>query len=128
MGFLDILLAGPRVEHAKTALVAKYVFDGIRDSHLKEEIIKHAIIYLHENAPIPSTMEESISIFETLHEKVRCIFIAVALTEMGIDHTLDGFYMSFPSNPFTVEFYSDNTWNTAKRIILKNYGISVDIH
>lgn len=128
MGLLDIILAGPRVEHAKTALVGKYVFDNA-SAQLKKDITNHSIDYFHKNRPIQSfAKEESATKYHGMHDKVRFIFVAAAITEMGIDHKLKGFYMSFPNNPFTVEFYGDNIWWAAKQRLLKEYGISVEIN
>jgi len=127
MGFLDFLMAGPRVEHAKTAIVGKYVFDSIEDQSLKEQIVAQAIKILHDNSPFRVTIEKSIKRFQEMNDRVRYIFIAMAMAELGIDHHLSGFYASFPRNFFSVELYSENIWNTARKILSKKYGISVDI-
>ncbi|MEA1995065.1 MAG: hypothetical protein U9N18_02775 [Campylobacterota bacterium] len=47
--------------------------------------------------------------------RVRYVFLALAMAEIGIDHGLKGFQWTYVRNPFMVQTYSGKLWGSSER-------------
>ena len=113
MGFFS---TGRKVEEAKMALVGKYVFEQLTDVE-KEKVLSLANYRLQEGG-YPSTVEN-------LEEKVKWLFWALAMSELGIDHGMKGFRWMYIKNPFMITTLEDAHWKTAAEILSKKNGINI---
>jgi len=122
MGLLTFLFAGKRMEEIKMALVGKHVFDNLINADQKEQVIVHANERLKEGSS-PSdnrTMDD-------MDLRVRYVFLALAMAEIGIDHGLKGFQWTYISNPFMVQTYDERLWDATTDMLKKKYSLDIDL-
>lgn len=99
MSFFDFLLAGPRMEEIKMALVGKYVFESLKDEKLKNEIAEFANNRLKEGlARIVKANDRDPSL-EKRDPRTKYLFYALTMMELGIDHGIMKFQWSYVRNP-----------------------------
>jgi len=88
MSFFDFLLAGPRMEEIKMALVGKYVFESLKDEKLKNEIAEYLIKkgYVQENELkiIQSTEDELGLYYKEVHPIGYVQTTNISYTRAGI--------------------------------------------
>ena len=125
MGFLDLLLAGPRMEEIKMALVGKYLFENKLNENQKKEIVEFADFRLKEGYAAQG-FEQTHSI-EEFDPKVKYLFYALAMMELGIDHGINKFEWSYVKNPMAVRNYDDRLWEAAKNVLRKRHGINMSL-
>ena len=125
MGFFDLLLAGPRMEKIKMALVGKYLFENKLNENQKKEIVKFADIRLKEGYAAQG-FEQTHSI-EEFDSKVKYLFYALAMMELGIDHGINKFEWSYVKNPMVVKNYDDRLWESTEDVLRKRHGINVSL-
>ena len=115
-----------RANVCKTALVGKYVFENILNDGQKEKVISFANIRLQEGAVTSMGKRRTIN---DIYEKVRYLYFAYAIDELGIDYRLKGFpiYFTYIKNPFMIETYDDNLWGIASELLEEKHGIKVSI-
>lgn len=117
-----------RVNVCKTALVGKYVFENILNDGQKEKVISFANMRLQEGAVTSRGKRRTIN---DIYEKVRYLYFAYAMDELGIDYRLKGspagIYFTYIKNPFMIETYDDNLWKIASKMLEENHGIKVSI-
>jgi len=122
MGLLDLLFAGKRMEEIKMALVGKHKFDSLISADQKNQVITLANQRLREG-----TSPSDKSTMDDLNLRVRYVFLALAMAELGIDHGLKGFQWTYVRNPFMVRYYDENLWGAATDMLRKKYGLNVSL-
>jgi len=100
MGLFDFLLAGKRMEEVKIALVGKHVFDNLVSTDQKNQVIALANQRFREE-----TSPSDNRAMDDLDLRVRYVFLALAMAQLGIDHGLKGFQWTYVRNPFMVRTY-----------------------
>ena len=113
---MGIFSAGRRIEEAKTALVAKYLFQKL-SIHEKNEVLELANVRLSEGGYNKNV--------DQLEEKVQWIFWGLAMAELGIDHGLHGFRWIYVKNPFMTFRIKDNHWKVATDMLNKKYHLNI---
>lgn len=124
-GFFDFLLAGPRMEEIKMALVGKYLFENKLNENQKKMVVEFADFRLKEGYAAQG-LEETHSI-EEFAPKVKYLFYALAMMELGIDHGINKFEWSYVKNPMLAKNYSDSLWKSAEDVLRKRHGINVSL-
>lgn len=124
MGLWDLLTSGKKTAEIEMAYVGKYVF-GKKLSPLQQEKVhnlatERANLYFN-----PDRVNEINLLSES--ERVRFIFYALVMAELGIDHSLPGYTWFYVKNPFLTSFVDDRLWETTKSIVTKRYGIDESI-
>ena len=122
MGFFDFVFAGKRMEEIKMALVGKYVFDALINDDQKSQVVTLANQRFKEG----TSPSDSRSI-DDLDLRIRYIFFALAMAELGIDHGLKGFQWTYVRNPFVVRTYDEKLWRTTIESLKKKYTLNVSL-
>lgn len=122
MGFFDFLFAGKRMEEIKMALVGKHVFDNLISSDQKNGVTALANQRFREGT---STSDNRT--MDDLALRVRSVFLALAMAELGIDHGLKGFQWTCVRNPFMVRTYNEKLWVATTGILRKKYSLNVSL-
>lgn len=121
MGLMDHLLAGPRIEQNKMALIGKYLFENKLDNEHRKSVVALANQRLREGrGGYPGTIDE-------VDKKVRYLFLALCMQQLGIDHGLKGFQWLYVRNPFSLEVHDDRSWRLASKILADKHGLLVSI-
>ena len=122
MSFLDILFAGKRMEEIKMALVGKHVFDNLISAGQKNRVIALANQRFKEGtSPSDNRTMDDIDL------RVRSVFLALAMAEIGIDHDLKGFQWTYVKNPFMVQTYDQKLWRATIDVLKKKYGLAMSL-
>ena len=118
MGVLDFLFAGKRMEEIKMVLIGKHVFENL-DKSIQNEAVEVANFRLSEGTPATKrTMAD-------LDDRVKYVFLALAMAELNIEHGIEGFQWLYVRNPFLVQTYDDKLWRATSDMLTKRYGIKV---
>jgi hydroxyacyl-ACP dehydratase HTD2-like protein with hotdog domain len=113
---------GKKMEEIKMALIGKYVFENLITKEQKNQVITLANKRLQEGKVIPD--EETIN---ELNPRIRYLFFALAMAELGFSHGLKGFQWSYVRNPFMIETYDNQLWQSTIGMLKEKYGISVNL-
>jgi len=124
MGFVDFLLAGPRIEDIKMAYVGRYVFNKINDSKQKENIYWHANEKFNYAYNSGNKFENDY--LEKTEMRLQFIAIAMAMMEIGIDHGLKNYQWRWIKKPALVVIYGNELWEVAVVSLKQRSGISVE--
>lgn len=120
MGFWDMLTAGKRIEEIKMAFVGKYVFHNLLTESDQDRVIKLS------NERMGAMLRNGKDV-RNERDRVKYIFYALAMWELGIDHGIKGYQWFYVKNPFMAGITDDRLWRTTKTLMKKDHGIDVDI-
>lgn len=124
MGLWNLLTAGKRIEEIKMAYVGKYVYEKKLSSSQQKEV--HNLATENANRYFnPDNVNEIDLLSE--NERVRFIFYALAMAELGVAHGLSGYQWFYVKNPFMAAIIDDRLWASTKNIVKKRFGIEVTI-
>ena len=118
MGLFDIIFLPKKIENAKNAVVAKYIFTSL-DRDVKDKLI--AIV---EMRMLEGGLRKT---FSDLSERQQYAFLALAMGELSIDPGLKKFKWTYFRNPLIVESYSESIWTVAKEMICEQVHKTIDI-
>lgn len=100
IGFWAMLTAGKRIEEIKMAFVGKHVFHNLLTESDEERIIKLS------NERMGAMLRDGKDV-RNERERVRYIFYALAMWELGIDHGIKGYQWFYVKNPFMAGITDD---------------------
>jgi hypothetical protein len=118
--FLRPLKTGKKIAELEMALIGKHVFTNLANKEQKEQIIALVNRRLREGGINDRTIDD-------LDDRVRYLFIALAVQELSIDYRLLKDFQFQITNPFLIKTYDETLWATASEVLQKNYGIKVNI-
>ena len=124
MGFFDIfrpLNTGKKIAELEMALIGKHVFANLASEAQKKQIIERVNYRLREGGITDRNIDD-------LNTKVKYLFIALAMRELGFDQDLlKDFHFIDIRNPFIIVSYEDVLWTTASEVLQKKYAIKMNI-
>ena len=112
------LTAPGKIEHIKMALVAKHIFDNLLKEDQKAQVLALANERLNEGISRDRNIDD-------LNPRVRYIFFALAMAELGIEHGLKRFEWSYVRNPLMLESYNERLWRATIDMVLRDFGLDV---
>lgn len=126
MGLLDLVFPGKtKMEVAANIINAFYNLNNLPPEINKKAF--HDIIDKLQRGFNQKTPEDAYLMFLEESRKTQLNILALAYNNINIAPLLNGEYWRYIKNPFIPSIYDENIFDSVKRRINKQYGITINI-